>query len=63
MSGALVGTFIDNGAGQLQGTALREGVVPLAGLGDINYTTGAWHVNLELPGLVGTFSWRASWGR
>jgi hypothetical protein len=57
----LIGTFNDTGAGQLQGTALLEGVVPISGLGEINYATGAWYINLSLPGLTGSFSLSASY--
>jgi hypothetical protein len=57
----LVGTFNDTGAGQLQGTALLEGVVPISGLGEINYATGAWYINLALPGLTGSFTLSASY--
>lgn len=58
---ALIGTFTDNGAGALSGTFLVGGVIQFAGSGEIVYATGAWFVNLALPGIQTTVTIKASY--
>jgi len=53
-TGNIVGTFTDNGAGQLTGTFLVGGVIQFPGLGEINYDTGMWYLNLAVPGVQAT---------
>ena len=58
---ALIGTFTDNGAGSLAGTFLVGGVIQFSGSGEFVYATGAWFVNLALPGIQTTVTIKASY--
>jgi len=60
-TGVLIGTFTDNGGGALAGTFLVGGVIQFAGSGEIVYATGAWFVNLALPGIQTTVRITASY--